>query len=297
MSFRTETIKFIQEETNLSPAKKEALVKLVNGHQNNLLKLARWIRACSLFTQPSFGGLLVFQRLEMIRWVREGLGITGSSLNSFERILAIFFSKSMRAGRKHGYSAFAFCALARLRDETHLKVKAALVELLLSLPAGPLIGMKAKDYRAGLHHSDELVRCQTLVVLHRDFGAKGLLLALTEVDIFNRMPSLFFRGALRHLICQYPELLGNPDIRIIFDNRLKNLLRIGRLESPREQSESMGYPGWRLAYRLTCSAEALPDNSSSIKEERNRAAGAHHYYSGAFRGERFKMMGLNSIRT
>jgi hypothetical protein len=161
-----------------------------------------------------------------------------------------------------------------------------MVELLLSLPAGSPVGLQPKDYRAGLHHADDLVRCRTLLTLHREFGSEGLLVVLREIDLVGTTPSLFFRGTLGHLFRQHPELIENPEMRSMYGSKLKDLLQMDALKRLKEPPDGIRYPSRRLAYRLSCTADGFPDNPTSIKEEKE----------GALRLERFKRMGHASGR-
>jgi hypothetical protein len=176
-----------------------------------------------------------------------------------------------------------------MQGENKLQLKADMVELLLRLPIDLSDLIEPEDLRAGLHHQDDVVRCRTLTALHKLFDAKGLAVALKELEVLHPLPSQFFQGTLRHILRQNTRLLWDRDYRRLLQGKLEEFRRLQQQDT--SDAESLGYrhSGWRLGMRIAAIFETGP--ADSVRTWRKSPRRKRLPYPGALRWERFELMG------
>jgi hypothetical protein len=62
------------------------------------------------------------------------------------------------------------------------------------------------DYLPGLHHKEDLNRCQALNFLYHNFGEQVLPVILREALKMIPPPSVLFCGTLGHFFCRHPQI-------------------------------------------------------------------------------------------
>ena len=169
---------FIRKEIRLGEEKKKQLNRILIHYSNHLLSLFRLIKDLNNFIQDSFENLSSARKFEIVFNFLEARQMKKYN-PAIGEIIEIFFGS---------FPSFLSLILQKSRKEENVAVRIYLVELLLSCSDVPIKDSTFLDYLPGLHHKEDLNRCQTLNFLYHNFGEKVLPDILREVFKMNPPP-------------------------------------------------------------------------------------------------------------
>lgn len=200
---RREAIRYIHEETVISPEQRISLTQMLFKHLNNFDSLCSWIKCLTAFASEAYHGLRSFERMEVVRTLIRGVEEKISN-ETFGKLVEIFFGQA---------SYFLKAVLIRLQKEEECQVRALMAQLLLHFSNYPIEGSSLEDYLPGIHHRDELFRCKILHFLYKHYGGEALSAILQEVIKIVPPPSLFFSMTLNHYLRLHPEMKWEEEIQ------------------------------------------------------------------------------------
>ena len=187
---------FIREEVRLGEESKKQLNRILIQYSNKLLSLFQFIKDLDAFIQDSFENLSSTRKFEIVFNFLEARQMKKYN-PAIGEIIDVFFGS---------FPSFLSQILQKSRKEENVAIRIYLIELLLSCSDVPIKDSTFLDYLPGLHHKDDLNRCQTLNFLYQNFGEKVLPDILREVFKMNPPPSVLFSGTLGHFFCRHPHI-------------------------------------------------------------------------------------------
>ena len=193
---RLDIEKFIHQEVRLGGEKKKQLTRILLKYSNHLLSLFRFINDMNDFIHDSFENLSSDRKFEIVFNFLEARQMKKYN-PAIGEIIEVFFAS---------FPAFLNLILQKSRKEENVAIRVYLVELMLSSSDVPIKDSTFFDYLPGLHHKEDLNRCQTLNFLYHNFGEKVLPDILREVFKMNPPPSVLFSGTLGHFFCRHPHI-------------------------------------------------------------------------------------------
>jgi hypothetical protein len=187
---------FIREEVRLGEEKKKQLNRILLKYSSNLLSLFRFIKDLNDFIQDSFENLSSDRKFEIVFNFLEARQMKKYN-PAIGEIIEVFFGS---------FPSFLNLILQKGRKEENVAIRVYVVELLLSCSDVPIKDSTFLDYLPGLHHKEDLNRCQTLNFLYHNFGEKVLPDILREVFKMNPPASALFSGTLGHFLGRHPHV-------------------------------------------------------------------------------------------
>ena len=187
---------FVREEVRLGEEKKKQLNRILIKYSNNLLSLFRFIKDLDAFNQDSFGNLSSTRKFEIVFNFLEAKQMKKYN-PAIGEIIEVFFGS---------FPSFLSLILQKSRKEENVAIRIYLIEFMLDCSKVPIKDSTFFDYLPGLHHKEDLNRCQTLNFLYLNFGEKVLPPILREVFKMNPPPSVLFSGTLGHFFCRHPHI-------------------------------------------------------------------------------------------
>ena len=200
---RREMIRYVREETVISEQQKLFLIQMLYKHSNNFDSLCSWIKSLNVLASETYQELLNFERIEVVRTLIRGAEARTSN-DTLARLVDIFFGEAQN---------FPEVVLIRLQKEKECQVRALMSQLLLHFYNYPIEGSSLEDYLPGLHHTNELFRCKTLLFLYKHYGGEALPLILQEAIKIIPPPSLIFYMTLNHFLRLHPEMKWDEEIK------------------------------------------------------------------------------------
>jgi len=187
---------FIREEVRLGEEKKKQLNRILIQYSNKLLSLFQFIKDLDAFIQDSFENLSSARKFEIVFNFLEARQMKKYN-PALGEIIDIFFGS---------FPSFLSLILEKSRKEENVAIRIYLIEFMLDCSKVPINDSTFFDYLPGLHHKEDLNRCQALNFLYHNFGEKVLPAILREVFKMNPPPSVLFSGTLGHFFCRHPHI-------------------------------------------------------------------------------------------
>ena len=187
---------FIREEVRLGEEKKKQLNRILMKYSHNLLSLFQFIKDLDAFIQDSFENLSSTGKFEIVFNFLEARQMKKYN-PAIGEIIDVFFGS---------FPSFLNLILQKSRKEENVAIRIYLIEFMLDCSKVPIKDSTFFDYLPGLHHKEDLNRCQTLNFLYHNFGEKVLPDILREVFKMNPPPSVLFSGTLGHFFCRHPHI-------------------------------------------------------------------------------------------
>ncbi|MDH4220684.1 MAG: hypothetical protein OEW23_18145, partial [Candidatus Aminicenantes bacterium] len=172
------------------------LNRILIQYSNKLLSLFQFIKDLDAFIQDSFETLSSTRKFEIVFNFLEAKQMKKYN-PAIGEIIDVFFGS---------FPSFLSLILQKSRQEENVAIRIYLIEFMLDGSKVPIHDSTFFDYLPGLHHKEDLNRCQALNFLYHNFGEKVLPAILREVFKMNPPPSVLFCGTLGHFFCRHPHI-------------------------------------------------------------------------------------------
>jgi hypothetical protein len=247
-------LKFIREDPDLDPDHKNKLISEVNRSRSPGQTI-RWIKALMIFQNPSFGQQTLSVRLETAKALLEG--VQKKKQGNFSLLLEIFLPQIGMGAFDHETNDFPSLILDRIRGEVFLGIKALLVELIIRSPGNRPRDIQAGDYRAGLHHPDNIFKGRLLMFLEAKFKEEGLLIAIQEFGRLTPPPSIALLATFRSLLSNYPGIVERMGSINLGPGGASSLDPLNLPSKAKIREYGYRPPGWRWIDRAEIIGEGL----------------------------------------
>ncbi len=248
MNIFKEGMRFIEQEPALDSEQKQALLQEVRRAKSPT-QVLRWIWTCLTFRRPDFGSRTILEKEETLKGLIQGL-TKGPRQGDFFKILEIFFPTNRNIPKGIDLEDFFTLLTERVRQETQLRFKTRLVEIMVRFSKTPPARVQPEDLMPGLYHPDITIRCRCLLFIYKHFRTEGLRAVIRAIKTQSPPHSLFFCETLRSLITQDQEIYHEIKQGILDLNALWLLLRAK--PEPGEEAFPFNHKvrGWDLRLRL-----------------------------------------------
>lgn len=191
--------RFIGEIRSLDEDRKLQLEGILQHVDRDALAVSNWVRILDIFIEGGLVSSFSFEREHILKQLEEGI-LTACRDENRVKILGIFLGLPLDIPTKVVLEGFSSRLISELRKERSIRLKAQLAHILVHCSPKPPTGARAEDYLWGIHHPEELARCQALLFLHKNYGEEILKPMWEAVLMTGEEPTLPLMGTLIGLV-------------------------------------------------------------------------------------------------